>query len=107
MHVTQTAAIGVERQLAARSRVAVGDEFSGLFVRHEAKIAEAIERQMRKRIIDHQMVDIPVRDAGLLERQRPRNLERARTVKRLHLADHRRLDTFTGAEDVDRLVWES
>src|SRR4051794_30613010 len=57
MHVAQAAAIGVERQLAARSGVAVGDEFAGLFMRHEAEIAEAVERQMRKGVVDHQVID--------------------------------------------------
>src|SRR5580698_2726220 len=68
MHVAQPAAIGVQRQLAAGPRVAVGDEFSGLLMRHEAEVAEAVERQMRKGVVDHQMVNILVGDAGFLER---------------------------------------
>src|SRR6516165_2305193 len=35
MHVGETAAIGVERQFSARPRIAVGDEFSRLLMRHE------------------------------------------------------------------------
>ncbi len=103
MHVAQAAAIGVERQLAAGAGVAVGDEFAGLFMRHEAEIAETVERQMRERVVDHQMIDVLVGDAGLLEGQRSRDLEGARRIKRLHLADHRRLHALAGAEDVDRL----
>src|SRR5215469_5329116 len=48
MHVGEAAAIGVERQLAAGARVAVGDELAGLLMRHEAEIAEAEQRQMRE-----------------------------------------------------------
>src|SRR5580765_8903570 len=47
MHVAQAAAIGVERQLAARSCIAIGDELAGLLMRHEAEIAETKQRQMR------------------------------------------------------------
>src|ERR1700759_1912564 len=47
MHVGEAAAIGVERQLAARPRVAGGDELAGLLMRHEAEVAEAKQRQMR------------------------------------------------------------
>ena len=102
MHVAEAAAVGVEWQLAAGAGMAVGDEFAGLFVRHEAEIAEPVERQMRERIVDHQVIDILVGDAGLLERQRSGDLEGARAVKTLHLADHRRLDTLAGTENVDR-----
>src|SRR5882672_1180957 len=106
MHVAETAAVGIERQLAAGPGVAVGNELAGLFMRHEAEIAEAIQRQMRKRVVDHQVIDILVADAGLLEGEWARDPERARTVERLHLADHRCLDAFTGAEDIDRLGLE-
>src|SRR6185295_6898582 len=75
MHVAQAAAIGIERQLAAGAGVAVGDELADLFMRHEAEIAEAIQRQMREGVIDHHMIDILVRDAGFLESQRTRDLE--------------------------------
>ena len=44
-------------------------------MRHEAEIAEAIERQMRERVVDHQMIDILVRDAGFLEGQGPATLK--------------------------------
>src|SRR6202140_3033869 len=91
MHVAQSAAIGVERQLAAGPRIAAGDELAGFIVRHEAEIAKAVQRQVRKRVVDHQMIDVLVRNAGFLEGQGARDLESARTVKRLHLADHRRL----------------
>src|SRR5882672_7196184 len=106
MHVAETAAIGIQRQLAAGPGVAVGDELAGFFMRHEAEIAEAIQRQMRKRVVDHQVIDIPMGDAGLLEGERARDLERTRTVEGLHLADHRRFHALAGAEDIDRLGLE-
>src|SRR4051812_21376613 len=42
MHVAKAAAVGVERQLAAGPRIALGDEFAGFLVRHETEIAEAV-----------------------------------------------------------------
>src|SRR5258706_395622 len=98
-------AIGVSRccHSGAREARTRNLEIPGLFMRHEAEIAEAIQRQMRERIVDHQVIDILVGDAGFLEGQGAGDLEGARTVKGLHLADHRRLNAFAGAEDVDRL----
>src|SRR5439155_6506789 len=89
---------------AARPRVAVGDELAGLLVWHEAEIAETIERQMRKGVVDHEMVDVLMRNAGLLEGEGTRDLEGARGIERLHLADHRRLHALASAEDVNRLA---
>src|SRR6201999_2164974 len=103
VHVAEAAAIGVDRQLAAGAGVAVGDELAGLLMRHEAEVAEAIERQMRKGVIDHQMIDVLVGDAGFPERQRPRDLEGTRAVERFHLADHRRFHALAGAEDINWL----
>src|SRR5205085_10860877 len=40
MHVAQAAAIGIERQLAAGTGIAVGDELAGLLMRHEAEVSE-------------------------------------------------------------------
>jgi len=48
---------------------------AGLAARHKAQILEAVDRQMRKAcpwqrtggVVDHQMVDVLVRDAGLGE----------------------------------------
>src|SRR5438874_12880107 len=68
MHVAKAAAVGVERQLAAGAGIAIRDELAGLFMRHEAEIAESIERQMREGIVDHQVIDVGVGYAGLLER---------------------------------------
>ena len=73
MHVRKTAAIGVERQFAAGGGVMPGDETAGLAARHKAQILEAVDRQMRKAcpwqrtggVVDHQMIDVVVRDAGL------------------------------------------
>jgi hypothetical protein len=65
MHVGEAAAIGVERELAAGGGVALGDEGAGLAARHKAQIFEAADRQMREGVVDHHMVDVVVRDAGL------------------------------------------
>src|SRR5215472_16439692 len=46
MHIGEAATIGVERQLAARPRIPGSDEFAGLFMRHEAEIAEPEQWQM-------------------------------------------------------------
>src|SRR5581483_11140017 len=104
MHIGQTAAIGVERQFPARPSVAVGDELAGFLIRHETEIAEAEQRQMREGVVDHQMIDVLVHDASFLEGQRTRDLEGARGVEGLHLADHRRFHALAGAEDIDRLA---
>jgi hypothetical protein len=51
MHVGKTAAIGVERQFFAGGGAMPGNEAAGLAARHEAEIFEAVDRQMRTRII--------------------------------------------------------
>ncbi len=58
---------------------------------------------MRERVVDHQVIDVLVRDPGLLERRRSGHAERARRGEILHLADHRRFRAFAGAQDIDRL----
>src|SRR5271166_740745 len=45
--------------------VAVGDEDAGLAARHKAEVFEPVDRQMREGVVDHQVVDVVVRDAGL------------------------------------------
>jgi len=70
--------LGVERQLAAGGGVALGDKGSGLAVRHKAEILEAVDRQMREGVVDHQVVDVPVGDAGLGEGLGAGDAERAR-----------------------------
>jgi len=67
MHVGKTAAIGVGRQFAAGGGIALGDEGSGLAAGYEPQILEAVDRQMREGVVDHQMVDVLVRDPGLGE----------------------------------------
>src|SRR6516162_8171603 len=108
MHVGEPAAIGVQRQfqVTAGSSVALGDEGSGLAARHKAEVFESIDRQMRKGVVDHQMVDVLARDAGLGKSGGAGDAEGARGGEILHLADHRRLDTLAGAEEVDRLLRE-
>ena len=61
---------------------------------------------MREGVVDHQVIDVAVRDAGLVERLLAGDAERARRGEVLHLADHRRLDALAGAEHVDRLLRE-
>src|SRR5271167_2014221 len=86
-----------------------GDEGAGLAARHKAEILEAVDRQMREAcpwqrtggVVDHQMVDIFVRDAGLGEGLGSGDAEGARGGEVFHLADHRRLDALAGAEQVD------
>ena len=47
--------------------IALGDEGSGLAAGYEPQILEAVDRQMREGVVDHQMVDVLVRDPGLGE----------------------------------------
>ena len=61
---------------------------------------------MREGVVDHQMVDVVVGDAGLVEGLGAGDAEGARGGEILHLADHRRLDALAGAEQVDRLLRE-
>jgi hypothetical protein len=114
MHVGEAAAFGVAWEPAARGGVALGDETAGLASRHKAQILEAVDRrvceacpwQRTGSVVDHQVVDVLVRDAGLGKRGRAGDAEGARGGEILHLADHRRLDTLAGAEQVDRLLRE-
>ena len=114
MHVGEAAAIGVERQFAAVGGVMPGNEGAGLAARHKAQILEAADRQMRKicpwqrtgGVIDHQMVDVAVRDAGPGKGFGAGDAEGARGGEILHLADHRRLDRLAGAEEIDRFLRE-
>ena len=106
MHVGQTAAIGVKREFAAGGGVAVGDEGAGLAARHEAEILEAVDRQMREGVVDHQVVDVVVCDAGLGKGLGAGDAEGARGGEVFHLAHHRRLDTLASAQEVDRLLRE-
>ena len=75
VHIGEASAVRVQRQLGAGTRVAVSDELAGFLVRHEAEVAEAVQRQMREGVVDHQMIDILVGDARLPECQRSCHLE--------------------------------
>src|SRR5439155_882988 len=66
----------------------------------------AAQRKMREGVVDHEVIDIAMTDAGLPEGEGTCDLERARGVERLHLAHHRRLHTLAGALDVDRPAGE-
>ena len=58
---------------------------------------------MRESVVDHQMVDVLVGDAGLGKSGGAGDAECARGGEILHLADHRGLDALAGAQQVDRL----
>jgi len=62
---------------------------------------------MREGVVDHQVVDVVVRDAGLGKGFGAGDAEGARGGEVLHLADHRCLDTLAGAEEVDRFCGKS
>jgi len=62
--VGKAAANGVEGELAAGGGVMSCNEVSGLAARHKAQILEAVDRQMREGVVDHQMVDVAMGDAG-------------------------------------------
>ena len=72
----------------------------------EAQVLQAVERQVREGVVDHQVIDVRVLDAGFVEGLLARHAERARGGEVLHLADHRALDALAGAQDVDRLLRE-
>jgi hypothetical protein len=55
---------------------------------------------MRKGVVDHQMVEVIVRDAGLGKGRGAGDTKRARGGEILHLADHRGLDALAGADRV-------
>ena len=101
MHVGEAAAVGVERQFAAGGGVARGDKGAALAAPDKAQIFEAVDRQVGEGVVDHQMVDVLVGDAGLGKRLGAGHAERARRREIRHLADHRGLDDLAGAEDVD------
>ncbi len=106
MHVREAAAIGVERQLAIGGAVIPGDEGSGLAARHKAQIFEAVDRQVGEGVVDHQVVDVVVGDAGFGKGLGAGDAKGARGGEVFHLADHRGLDALAGAEQVDRLSRE-
>ena len=61
---------------------------------------------MGKSVVDHQMVDVLVRNAGLGKSRGASHTKGARGGEILHLADHRCLDALAGAEEVNGLLRE-
>ena len=57
--------------------VALGDETAGPAARRKAEVFKAVDRQMREGVVDHQMVYVLVRDAGLGEGRGAGDAERA------------------------------
>src|SRR5260370_365524 len=76
------------------------------FARKKTQLLEAVERQVGEGVVDHQVVDVGVGDAGLVESLLAGDAEGPGGVEVLHLADHRRLGALAGPQDVDRLVRE-
>ena len=104
MHIAEAAAIGVHRQLATGPSVAVGDERTRLAPADEAEILESVDRQMRERVIDHQMINVRVTDPGGFKCLLAGNLKCRRGGEIGHLADHRRFCALAGTADIDRLL---
>ena len=106
MHVGKPAAVRVERQLAARPRVAVLDEGRRLAALAEAQILQPPDGQMREGVVHHQVVHVLVADAGGFERIAAGDAEGLRAGEVLHLAHHRRLHALAAAQDVHGFVGE-
>src|SRR5207237_4439808 len=100
----ETAAVGVERQLAdARDKVAVGDELAALAFLAEAEVFELHQNRDGEAVIDRSVLDILRRDARFLEGARAgpdaggisevEILAAARALHRLAMTDqpHQRL----------------
>src|SRR5262245_31906785 len=94
----QTAAVGVERQLAdARDQIAVGDELAALALLAEAEIFELHQHRDGEAVIDRRVLDVLRRDARFRERARAgpdaggiseiEILAAARALHRLAMAD--------------------
>jgi hypothetical protein len=62
---------------------------------------------MREGVVDHKMVDVPMRDADLGAKAVGPATRNARGGEILHLANHWGFDTLAGAEEVDRLCGKS
>src|SRR5579863_5950141 len=70
MEIRQTAARGVERDVAARAKIGTLDECSALAFFAEADVFEHDEQLARKRVVDLVHVDIVEREPGAFERAR-------------------------------------
>jgi hypothetical protein len=69
-------------------------------------MGEACPWQRTGGVVDYRMVDVIVGNAGLGTGCGAGDAEGARGSEILHLADHRRLDTLAGAEEVNRFLRE-
>ena len=89
MHVGQTAAIGVEREFAAGAVLRSAMKAPASPARHKAQIFEQVDRQMREAcpwrrtvgVVDHQVVDVTVRDAASAKALRPATRNAREEVK--------------------------
>ena len=103
MRIGESAARRVHRQLAAGRGVPLPDEVRAFASLTEPKVLETPDREMRKGVVDHQVIDIGMFDARLLESLCGRDAEGAGAGVALKLAHHAGLHTLAGAEDVDRV----
>ena len=82
--------------------MALGDKRPRLAAADESEILETVDGQVGEGVVDHQMIDIVVTDAGGRERPRPGDPERRRGGEIVHLADQRCFAALSGSADVDR-----
>src|ERR1700756_21070 len=69
----QAAAIGIERQLAdTRDEIAIGDKLAALALLAETEVLELHQNRDGEAVVDRGVFDVLWRDAGFLERLRPR-----------------------------------
>src|SRR5882757_584278 len=67
MHVGEAAAVGVHRQFASGGGVTLAYEVLRLAAPHEAEVFEPVERNVGEGVVHHQMIDVGVAYASLLE----------------------------------------
>src|SRR5579864_423640 len=106
VHVTQSAAIGIDRESPARGSVPLSDEACRLSRLAKTEVFQSVEGKVRKGVVEHQMIHVGVTDARLCERITACTPERSRSREVLHLADHRCLAALPGASNVDRALMQ-
>src|SRR6185437_5381163 len=77
VRVGKAAAAGVHGQRAALTGVAFGDERGRLAAADEPAVFEHVKRQVRERVVAHEVVDVGMGHAGLAERLGAGPAERA------------------------------
>src|SRR6202035_2355748 len=98
MFVARAAAVGVERQLAsAGDKVAVGNKSAALTFGTEAEVFELNQNGDRETVVDRDVVDVLVLDAGFCKRRCP-GAHRAR-ISQIDIAAELAFHRLTGAYD--------